>query len=1787
MPQNIDGLPDDLATLYRAFEAVIGKLIDRLKIGALTPEQWEREMKVALAKYITASYKLGAGAEEFTETARLRVLEELRNQLSYLQGFREEIDFQYNVAENMGYTPETWTDPESGMPWVRWANRAAMYANSTVPTYWAGATEGIPLPAMPGDQSTQCWGNCRCSWNVVTLDASNGDYDAYWVLDPAAEHCQTCKQRDVDWQPLQIRQWALVLPNYTITTTERKDLLKEVLSVALKGGKGSGNHGHAGRPGKVGGSTSRNIQQGLKIANFFEDSGYKKENPISGAFWMDRKGNCYIGKTWMTHYDGAREGLDVVISGVKEAQNSSWLANEMMKRGFVRLGLDLNTMYVEGKNLQPAQWRKLFKIHKDHQKSYPDSTITWEVDGHTGYEWYTIQKVMAAGLKYSQKGGPGSGNFSHAGRPGKVGGSAPASAKYVKQITDVLLAHEGDEYEPDWDISGYDIESTWMGPNGRIYGPYGGHEDIAKEALKVAHWGNWQPWSQAKPFMLASGFARVGKTERGIYVQARGLTKQQFRSALKLMRDYEDLSINFDVDGIRGESIWDFRRLPQKIALKGGKGSGNFGHAGRPGQVGGSGRDPKKWAAYIGFGSVDTFEPEKMGRSALYSPMDGKFYYAKKYSLHAQVAAGYVLTHPDRFDQKTTDLARKVIDDETTENETLESAVLQKTGGVSLGFPRKRSGNMGILVKVILSENEKDNFRGAISTLKKMKAQGKMTDSQVSRVRMIGWREDLVVDFARLEDIAGLRKMPDDKTGIVYKGGKGSGNFGHAGRPGQVGGSQGRGHRAQPIKHKPIDHTKLITVDSISDWKIGRMVLREDGKANYLPKDLAQGKFVPMTNTHTLIFAAQVMNDPKKFSKKMREKAQDILDKFVYEDTDFETLVEEQTGGISVEFEQLKKSWEPKPVNRLRVVMTANTPEELTQKVKRVKRFVDVGNLPTTFFEDIVITAAIPPRFRSPEVLEKFGLSAQDFEGQTRVAIDRYFNAEEFDRFASFDSGYHARLKGGPGSGNFSHAGRPGKVGGSAPRNRGLSDADRSLIRKIGYQEDLAWGVNKPETFLLFPDGRIVFGNITRRGIPGFYPEHTLLYAGYILTHQNEFGNKRYWNEDVKDWSAKTIVEGARQIIEDDISENEATEREVMKVTGAMSMNVAQFGGQYSHLAGTRNLYIKNMDSFLPADKIGVPEVTRIYKDVRKLYREGKLPERISKIKFMTYADIISFEVDRFEDFSHIRNMGGTYAVEYKEVSLKERLERAFAKHTLRVKGGPGSGHYGHVGIPGHQGGSAPRHGVAEVAPRTYVRSEAMEAHRDIWRLRGYRETTKLSEIPDDVERMVIRGNGQIAYMDDGLSFHTRIYASIILQNKKRFSKALIQKSRDILESIENEDKEIEDTVSDWDDAYSLDIQWGKAIPGKVMLRYMGDLGEREIAPELTRMVRKLQRMVKRGDLRVVPKEKVRGVEKTDIWAFRVSAGNKGIVIPAGDLESIAGVTVVAGEVNARLKGGKGSGNWGHAGRPGKRGGSQPKSGNVHDFEMTYPTGSHPSNEHIPGTGPKDVSEELAGKLHFGKHFHPAYKNDDALLPEHERTARDIQGWLDGQKMAGVDVLPVISKIVVADGDIQFEESFAKTKLDSPEGQWELSKYGERGKPGGEVYERAKKRFMEMSEDVLGYYSMNQSSVYLRPIRDGFIHNKGDDYPADLVFAHECAHALKDSSNNPSWNVKYYQDPEFDRFTKYSRADADEGFAECYLTYLNIMDGLKRNKVNLDNLPSKVVTMAVEMRGVLRPWLIS
>lgn len=151
---------------------------------------WQAELSRQLARYSTASYMVGNGAPTLTPPARAAVTKDIAVQVRFLGKFAVVV--------------------QDGKAWEKgWNARAAMYAESIKAPYWRGKTKLLPLPAMPGDGTSQCLTRCKCAWDVQQLDGDN-NYDARWVLS-ADESCQTCLQRAGDWAPLQIRDGVVML----------------------------------------------------------------------------------------------------------------------------------------------------------------------------------------------------------------------------------------------------------------------------------------------------------------------------------------------------------------------------------------------------------------------------------------------------------------------------------------------------------------------------------------------------------------------------------------------------------------------------------------------------------------------------------------------------------------------------------------------------------------------------------------------------------------------------------------------------------------------------------------------------------------------------------------------------------------------------------------------------------------------------------------------------------------------------------------------------------------------------------------------------------------------------------------------------------------------------------------------------------------------------------------------------------------------------------------------------------------------------------------------------------------------------------------------------------------------------------------------------------------------------------------------------------------------------------------------------------------------------------------
>jgi hypothetical protein len=203
----------------------------------ITLDEWHRAMETLIARYHAASFMAGQRSPLIGVTEEGYIYDYVNTQLGFLDNFALVI--------------------QSGAEWqAGWNARAEQYAKGIVSPYWKGRTKILPLPAMPGDLTTDCGQNCACLWDVVTIDDQKGDYDCYWRLNASrvikTEHCQECTLRARDWNPLKIRDGILQLTGTVIEKEAVWAAMKEfgVSEKHLPGKHDQKTHGYRFGPGK-------------------------------------------------------------------------------------------------------------------------------------------------------------------------------------------------------------------------------------------------------------------------------------------------------------------------------------------------------------------------------------------------------------------------------------------------------------------------------------------------------------------------------------------------------------------------------------------------------------------------------------------------------------------------------------------------------------------------------------------------------------------------------------------------------------------------------------------------------------------------------------------------------------------------------------------------------------------------------------------------------------------------------------------------------------------------------------------------------------------------------------------------------------------------------------------------------------------------------------------------------------------------------------------------------------------------------------------------------------------------------------------------------------------------------------------------------------------------------------------------------------------------------------------------------------------------------------------------
>jgi len=290
MPDFAD-YPDALQPILQDFSEAVTALMRDFQAGKITLAEWRDKFSELLAMYISAGYLVGSEKDDIVGDAGIWLVAWLALQLDYLNGFRDAI--AANLAAGGQYAGA-------------WNNRAQMYVTSTVAPFWYGETEGLPLPAVPGDGSSQCLQMCNCGLFIDWIDHDALSADVRWVLNVKREsehNCQTCRERAAQWNPLKIRDGNLIMPRSV--ESHGASVGKEIHEKHLPGQHDQSTHGirAAGSEKPKYGPDGR-PQNLVSVSSYYRD-----ENSISGAL-----------DSWNT---GAETLVDRL--GISEEHAYAWL----------------------------------------------------------------------------------------------------------------------------------------------------------------------------------------------------------------------------------------------------------------------------------------------------------------------------------------------------------------------------------------------------------------------------------------------------------------------------------------------------------------------------------------------------------------------------------------------------------------------------------------------------------------------------------------------------------------------------------------------------------------------------------------------------------------------------------------------------------------------------------------------------------------------------------------------------------------------------------------------------------------------------------------------------------------------------------------------------------------------------------------------------------------------------------------------------------------------------------------------------------------------------------------------------------------------------------------------------------------------------------------------------------------------------------------------------------------------------------------------------------------------
>lgn len=576
-------LTDYSLNSIQASQEAIVELSKLIADKGLTPTAWMNLMREELKFEYIRQYLLGVGGlTEMTQSDWGKLGAMLKEQYKYLNGFRDDL-------ASGNYTPE------------QIQGRAGMYINSSKEAF-------------------------EKAQEKVMSDA--GAEEELWVLgDVKTEHCPDCLEfADQGWQPVgtfpmpgegKTRCLTACGCHKEYRNANGDVMVSEVAERVMRGGPGSGFFNHEGRKGLVGGSVgvgSPNFQ--YSVRPLVNDSVYYSIVDETTATRED--GNFWImpGGQVLKCLNGHEYAAQDLISDKKGGSVTGKQAEAaLFDHGAVRIESTNVQVGIQTRNFDTTSLHRIQDLMLSQKIYVPPSVqyIHWDGGYHSGSytpeEFYNASEVVGTILRVTRIGTSSSGSWGHAGRKGLVGGSLPGESgnRYSR------IAKTGGKNKT-WDGAPQSNMDNALSAVKEIPSKY--TKDLAVEFihpdanrsfyLEGDTRGLYVPHNKLILVYADSGASETFAHEIGHYIFStvpdiqtsfyKSLAKDPipaaFPSQLGSERGSEWFAWNFSHAVLQGTSdnkyITGLVNSWSSVQRIGTSSSGNWGHAGRPGAIGGS-----------------------------------------------------------------------------------------------------------------------------------------------------------------------------------------------------------------------------------------------------------------------------------------------------------------------------------------------------------------------------------------------------------------------------------------------------------------------------------------------------------------------------------------------------------------------------------------------------------------------------------------------------------------------------------------------------------------------------------------------------------------------------------------------------------------------------------------------------------------------------------------------------------------------------------------------------------------------------------------------------------------------------------------------------------------------------------------------------------------------------------------------------------------------------------------------------------------------------------------------